>query len=223
MSKEDQLLILARSRQNTHWEGFNNIGDYHGGAYECDYVSPYTKSCDNVNSDVMLVLQDWCSHDYLNRPIDSTLIEKGLDPTLPTNKNLERLLNTHLGLSLSDIYATNLLPFIKLGGMSAAIPMKILKLAATEFTRPQIDIVKPNMVVCFGLNTFNALLNSYAMKGYRTIGEAIEHPVFIGKGVAILCQSHPGQLGQNNRNKGGVDRVSEDWRRMSEIYVGCSS
>jgi len=33
----------------------------------------------------------------------------------------------------------------------------------------------------------------------------------------VICQAHTGQLGKNNRNKGGVNRVDGDWAKMSEM------
>jgi hypothetical protein len=41
---------------------YSGIGDYHDGAYECERVSPYTKTAGNVDADVMVLLQDWASH-----------------------------------------------------------------------------------------------------------------------------------------------------------------
>ena len=43
MAKQSELLALAKLRQRTRYPGYKCIGDYHGGAYECDFVSPYTK------------------------------------------------------------------------------------------------------------------------------------------------------------------------------------
>jgi plasmid stabilization system protein ParE len=41
MSKHAELLALAKLRQRTRYPGYKCIGDYHSGAYECDFVSPY--------------------------------------------------------------------------------------------------------------------------------------------------------------------------------------
>jgi hypothetical protein len=46
-----------------------------------------------------------------------------------------------------------------------------------------------------------------------SLAYAIDSPFNIGK-VRVWCQAHTGALGQNNRNKGGVDRVSHDWLTM---------
>ena len=66
MDKRLQLLDLADKRKHTRWRGFKCIGDYHGGAFECDFVSPYTRGADNFDSDVMVMLQDWASHEVLS-------------------------------------------------------------------------------------------------------------------------------------------------------------
>ena len=157
--KQQVLSKLAQKRQLTRWDGYLCIADLHGGAYECDHVSPYTKSASNMDADVMLVLQDWASSEYFERHdgVISDLVELGYDSSVDTNNNLKRLLKTHLNLDLQDTYATNLMPFIKQGGMSASIPMKVLVNAATEFALPQVKIVQPKIVVCFGLQAFNAI------------------------------------------------------------------
>jgi hypothetical protein len=61
MRKQRKLKLLARKRQRSRWKGYHCLGDYHGGIYECDHVSPYTKSAGNVDSEIMVMLQDWSS------------------------------------------------------------------------------------------------------------------------------------------------------------------
>ena len=58
-SKKDELLQLAISRKHSRWDGYDCIGDFHGGVYECNYVSPYTIGAHNVDSPLMILLQDW--------------------------------------------------------------------------------------------------------------------------------------------------------------------
>lgn len=61
MSKPARLLALAKLRQATRWPNYTSIGDYHGGIYECDLVSPFTKAAGIVDSEIMVLLQDWSS------------------------------------------------------------------------------------------------------------------------------------------------------------------
>jgi len=214
-TKQEALYKLAQKRQLTRWDGYSCIADLHGGVYECDYVSPYTKSASNVDADVMLVLQDWASSEYFDRhdSVISDLVELGYDSTVDTNINLKRLLKTHLNLGLQNTYATNLMPFIKQGGMSASIPMKVLVNAATEFALPQVKIVQPKIVICFGLQIFNAMRRACSEQKVNNIDDATNSH-YLCESATVFCQAHPGRLGQNNRNKGGVNRVINDWNKM---------
>jgi hypothetical protein len=213
MDKLARLLTLARKRQESRWPGYRPLVEYHGGAYECDFVSPYTKSAGNVDADVMVMLQDWSSDERLSGPLDRHAAELGHTPSLPTNRNLVELLREHFQVALAEVYGTNLFPFIKVGNLSASISAKDFERAVREFALPQIDIVQPRLLVCLGLNTFNSLRVVLGEPRLKNIAEAIDRPFSYGR-TRIWCQSHTGQLGRNNRNRGGVDRVSQDWARM---------
>jgi restriction system protein len=113
-------------------------------------------------------------------------------------------------VELADVYGTNLFPFIKKGGMSSSIPMNDLIRAAKEFALPQIRIVRPKLIVCLGLNTFNALRIACKHPPVQRMNEAIASP-FTFDESRIWCQAHTGARGQNNR---GRERVAEDWRKM---------
>jgi hypothetical protein len=65
--KTEALLQLARLRQSTRFDGYASIGDFHNGIFECEHVSPWTKSGCNVDAEIMIVGQDWSSSDALDR------------------------------------------------------------------------------------------------------------------------------------------------------------
>jgi restriction system protein len=216
-SKADRLRALAHKRQSdTSWPYYCQIGDFRDGAYECDHVSPYTKSAGNVDADVFLMLQDWSSSEFLSGPLDEDAIRYGHTPRLPTNRSLKALLRDHLGLDLGDTYGTNLFPFIKRGAMDARIPPKAMARAASEYALPQVEIVAPRLVICLGVATFKAMQKACGVRpAAKNTADAIGAP-FAHGAARVWCQSHPGQLGSNNRNRGGVDRVSADWAAMGE-------
>lgn len=153
--KHEALRRLARQRRESRWAGYRQPEDY--GYNFFDLVSPYTRAAGNVDADVMLLLQDWASHDVLSGPFDPERARFGHDPGRITNKRLKDLLHRHLRLRLEDTYGTNLFPFIKVGGMSAHIPASDLAKAAREFARPQVEIVGPRIVVALGSGTSRAL------------------------------------------------------------------
>jgi hypothetical protein len=212
MDKRRRLRTLATKRQDAKWPGYKGIGDYHHGAYECPYVSPYTKTAGNIDAEIMVILQDWTSDESIRRGLDSDSITYGYTRGLYTNRNLVRLLETYFGVSLKDVYGTNLFPFIKMGHMGASIPRRDLVRAAREFALPQITIVRSKLVICLGLATFNALREACGYEPIYPLATAIRSPFSLGE-TRIWCQAHTGARGQNNRNS-GRKRVPNDWKRM---------
>lgn len=217
VEKKKALLQLAKKRQSNVWPGYYSIADFHEGIYECDYVSPYTKTAGNLNADLFVMLQDWSSYDSLSGPICCDSIKYGHTVSIFTNSNLKDLLRKHFDLTLEQTYGTNLFPFIKPGPMSSHIPQKLMTDAAKEYGLPQIEIIQPRLVICFGLVTFNALRIAAGFRSVSTVYEGIESPFKIGSS-SIWLQAHTGRLGQNNRNKGGINRVSLDWQKMADAY-----
>lgn len=212
-----RLKELGRLRQETRWPGYKNVGDYHGGVYESEFVSPYSKSAHNVDASLMIMLQDWASDDRMRGPLHEHKRDFGHSPELATNKNLFRLLLYHFGMELGETFATNVMPFVKLGGMSARIPKGDMVRAATEFAIPQIDIVQPVTVACLGISTFNSIAIALGRKPSRTTEEGISTP-FLHKETQICCRAHTGALGTIGRNRGGVNRVEDDWAVMAAAH-----
>jgi restriction system protein len=214
VSKQEQLAKLVEARKQPYKQ-YKRLADYPG--FECDFVSPYSKGANNLDADVVILLQDWSSDDALARSKGPS--ELGRDPNLPTNRNLDKLLQQSFGMTLAETYATNLFPYIKLGGLSARIPFKDLVYAAETFALPQIRIVAPKLVICFGKNTFNALRVSNQLARCRDMASAIDSPfnVELGSGLraAVWAQAHPGVMGQNNRNRQRPGRTFQDWENMS--------
>lgn len=201
----------------SRWAGYKCIGDYHGGVYECDFVSPYTRSAGNVEAELMVLLQDWASDDVLSGPVLPERLATGHDPHRRTNQRLRELLRQHLGLELAQVYATNVFPFVKVGSMSESIRKKDLVRAAREFAIPQIEFVGPRFAVCLGKAAFNAVAVAAGRPEAKLLADAIASPFGIGK-TRVWCQAHTGQQSTNIRNRGGVDRVTRDWACMSSAY-----
>ena len=143
----------------------------------------------------------------------------GHDPNLLTNRRLVGWLRAYFGLELEETYGTNLFPFIKPGGMSAPIAPSLLKKAAARFALPQIKIVNPRVVICFGLATYNAI--AAAVVDHSTSGQA-DKPTAGDLGVALTrqfsiegtratcwCLPHPAA-------RMSIDRVEAHWRAVAK-------
>lgn len=215
--KHARLLELAHRRKMSRWADYRCIGDYHDGIYECDLVSPYTKSAGNVDAALMVLLQDWASDDVLAGPILQERVTVGHDPQRRTNQRLRELLSRHFGCELEDLYVTNVFPFVKGGSMTASIRWRDLVQAAAEFALPQIKIVSPLFAVCLGKAAFDAVVVAAGHPRAKSLADAIASPVALGK-TQVWCQAHTGQQGTNVRNRNGIDRVTSDWERMAAAY-----
>jgi len=215
--KHARLLELTRRRQLTRWPAYRCIGDYHEGVYECEFVSPYTKSACNTDAELMVLLQDWSCDAVLSGPLLPERLALGHDPSRRTNQRLRDLLRQHFGLRLEQVYATNVFPFVKVGPMSASIPRRDLERAAREFALPQMEIVGPGLAVCLGKAAFNAVAVAAGRRPTKSLADAIASPFEIGR-TQVWCQAHTGQQGTNYRNRNGVDRVTGDWARMASAH-----
>ena len=231
MSKEQKILELVNNRRNEDFSNYSKeyykLTDFHNGIYECDYISPWSISANNINSDILVVLQDWSSSDSLsNDKIDYDSINIGHTPSLKTNINLKMLLKDTFNIDdLSNIYVTNLFPFIKKGAMNASIPIKDTTQSATDYILPLIEIIKPKVIVALGKQTYVSIKRAYDLKNKLSkdtiiskmkISDIIEKEpieIIFDKNISKLyCQSHPGGLGIMNR--GGIDIVKNDWKKM---------
>lgn len=234
MSNEKRKLLEALAveyRASTPSKGFKTIGSFPNGLlYQpptCPYVSPYTRGACNLDAEVFILLQDWASEDWLQGPFNPTVARLGRDPTLATNRNLEAYLREHFklqpqwpgGLDLEQTFATNLFPFVKPGKMKTAISREILLDAANRFAIPQINIIKPRLVICLGLATFNAVREAVVGRPFhKRISDAIDSPFKMDSGPLVWCQAHTGWQGQTNRNRDDKKQTSKDWRKMAETY-----
>lgn len=206
MDKEQELLKLAKLRQKTRYDGYNTISDYENKYYECDYVSPYSKSARNVDADVFVVLQDWSSDENMHGICEETK-SLGYTPSVPTNKTLIRLLEKYFSLKLKDTYATNLFPFIKMGGMSEHIKIGDMRKSAKQFTLPMIEIIKPKIAIALGKYTFKALFDSCGNKK-----ESAERSFKYGN-TKIFHQPHPAAIITNEEKEKG-------WKEMKKYIDG---
>ena len=89
-------------------------------------------------------------------------------------------------------------------------------LAATArlFGLPQIEVVQPLLVICLGLEAFNAIREACAQVRVKSLEQAIEGP-FRHSGTKIWCQAHTGARGQRSR---GAVKVGTDWSRMAKWF-----
>jgi restriction system protein len=215
MDKKIALRNLAIKRKLiTPPQGSYQIGHFHNGLFDCEHVSPYSKGAHNPNAALFILLQDWASYfDMTKRKVKAVDIQLGYDPDQPTNKHLSDLLFSNFTCGISDVYGTNIYPFIK---EKRPITIDELTWAAKEFAVPEILIVKPKLVICLGLDTFNALRKARDVPQVDNVTDGLCSPFEI-ENISVWLQAHTGNLGRYNRTKKNKNQVEEDWNKMAEF------
>jgi uracil-DNA glycosylase len=94
--------------------------------------------------------------------------------------------------------------------------------AANDFALPQIETIRPRLVICLGLLTFQALQRATKRPVAPNTESAINSRFRLG-GSTVWCQAHTGQQGQNMRNRMGPQQTDRDWARMKADFDQCAT
>lgn len=209
MNKLEKLQQLGKLRQKAKRENYEQIP----GEYDFGFVSPITKSAQNYDSSIMIILQDWSSTDNLKTNQEERA-ELGYTPTLPTNRNLDNLLDKIFNKSRSEFYITNLFPLVKRGDMKKKISPQDYIWALENFCLEEVKIIEPKFIICLGENVFKTFHKKFVgNKRKYVVGDN-----FHNDGITYFYQTHPASLAFNNRNKLSInkDQVLKDWATMHQ-------
>jgi hypothetical protein len=208
--KRDALIQLAKERQVDRRDGYLCLSGIHGGYYECDHVSPWSKLAQNVDAELMILGKDWASSETLeDRPPDPKRKEFGQDRGAPTNKNLRAYLRDYMGgLEFSQTFSTNVFPFIKVGKKNNQISAPDMLYAARRYTLPQIKIIAPLMAICLGRPGFLAVSRAALDEGGQEVSNPLPYIVFCG--VEIYKVPHPSVY------TGGKKAVEQRWAQLGD-------
>ncbi|MER8719645.1 hypothetical protein NKH64_14855 [Mesorhizobium sp. M0999] len=195
--------------------GYRKIGEFQGGVFDFDdHVVPWSRTASNLLPKIMLIAQDWASEDFLSGDLDQEQLQLGYTPGLPSNQNLFRLLGAHLNTTFEETFATDAFVFVKHGSMTTRIPNPDLRRSALEYALPQVEIVKPQAVVCIGSSTYNAI--RYALgRPYVSIDTSLgEEPLRMGS-TPVFGVNHTGGLA--TIFAGGPEAQDRQWARLSKM------
>jgi uracil-DNA glycosylase len=209
--KREALLQLAQARQADRWEPYCCLADIHEGYYECNYVSPWTISANDVDTDLMIFGKDWASTDTLKQPPDPERRRIGQCWEVPTNKNLREYLHDCMaGLKFSQTYASNVFPFIKEGKKNDSIRDADMLYAAKKYALPQIKIVSPRMVICLGPPAFYAVRRAAGLPDIAWEEAIAPAPHTIIFGAETYGVWHPSVY------PGGKTAVKQVWKQLGD-------
>lgn len=195
---------------------YRQIEDFHNRFYDVpEWLTPWTKSACNVDSNLMIIGQDWAADSLLLKAPDLSLRDLGYGKKVRTNVNLQELLHKALGFTFADIYATNAFVFVKSGGMNARIPLKDLCKSVEEYALRELEIVRPKLALCLGVSTFKAFRKALKHPSI-TEKEICARPIYIshlGTEIAAVPHCSPQVI-----NRIGMEKAYEIWSWHAANY-----
>lgn len=205
------------------------LADCRKDEFGSQHLGPWTGWQGNLDAELMVVGQDWGGTDnYLKQSgcdidgddTNANLVELlgsiNLDVKIPSEH--QRKTPTSAGI----LYFTNAVLCLRKGNATDSgkdggkEPVsKCFRNCASEFLRPQIELVRPRAVVALGLETFKAILRSYGFRLPRSLTIAVETgPISIGA-TYIVPVFHCGARSTNmNRN---LDEQKQDWQVVKRV------
>jgi uracil-DNA glycosylase len=189
-------------------------------------IGPWTDWQGNLDAELMVIGQEWDGHlNFLelkgrNRdtcPTNTRLIALlqsiGVDIAPPTGDNRGALFQgklffTNAALCLRDGRAS------ENDNKSKPPPARCFRNCANSFLRPQIELVRPKVVVTLGLIPYRSVLTAFRLKPKKLLSQAVSQidPVALNEHSLLLPVYHPGAW--SRRRNRSLDQQIEDWKRI---------
>jgi len=190
-------------------------------------IGPWTNWQGNLDAKVMIVGQEWDG--YLN-----FIDQEGKDrDSSPTNTRLMALLSS-IGIIVSppsqsqnrslisqgSLFFTNAALCLRNGrasennNRSKTPPALCFRNCTTAFLRPQIELVRPLLVITLGLIPYRVVLHAYGMKPKQSLKDAVEgsSPIHLNERTALIPVYHPGAW--SRRRNRPFEQQIRDWKRV---------
>lgn len=212
---------------------------------ECDEINLWTywQGRGQLDADIMLVGQDWgnpwedsCKSfcKKLSQP-DSGRIRNYMEGNNnPTDKNLVTLFKV-LGFDIEKpcdrLFFTNFVLGYRNYKISGGYRRQWTE-DNRDFFRQLAEIIEPEVVLCLGRTTFQAVMQALEPQKklrigrYNTFLTSAENPRTVrlstGKTLRVYALAHCGAIGTMNRNRGtagaaGLTLQIEDWKRIGPL------
>lgn len=161
----------------------------------------------SLNAQVVIVGQDFSATERRHGPTHEP------DPTIPTNRNLMRLIGA-AGLRPEQVYLSNAILCLKPGTQLNGATRAAWFHACRPLLRDTIDIVTPRAVVALGARAWDSLQRACGLAPIP-LGLAVDEAPRAGAGgLQLHARYHCGGLGLVARP---LNRQVEDWRRLGSL------
>jgi len=187
--------------------------------YDSNHIGPWSQWQGNIDSDILLVGQDWGDISYYTK-------WEGMDQPSgnPTNENLQQLLYS-IGIKIGKpqerqeqvLFFTNLILCLKQGGLQSQIRKEWLINCSRHFFYPLVEIIDPKIIIALGRNVFESILELYGSPNnkHERFSDIVEHgPVKLNKSLFLFPVYHCGARGVNINRPITIQR--EDWSKITK-------
>jgi DNA polymerase len=215
-SRRYRKLVLDR-KACKQCEGLVNGSMLRAGDFDSAEIGPWTRWLGDLGARILVVGQDWG---------DQRAFEKlaGLNDASATNRMLRRLLES-IGVQVPDVglasgpsgvFLTNAVLCFKDQGCQGPVRSEWFRECGTRFLRPQIELIRPRVVICLGERAFKAVLDAYGLPAYASWRDAVAGPgvPLAGDSVAFAVYHCGRRILNTHRN----ERAQvEDWQRIVTV------
>lgn len=178
-SKEAAYHALVQRRKACRLcSGMENPSEVSSGSFNSDEIGPWTRWLGDPNARVLLVGQEWGDKAAFLR-------QQGLDsPNSATNRLLRELLAS-VGVEVPEIsdgaadvgvFLTNAALCLKSQGCQGPGRTEWFTNCGQHFLRPQIELVRPKVVITIGERAYRGLTQSFQIAGAKQFRDAVESP-----------------------------------------------
>lgn len=138
--------------------------------FDTEHIGPWTAWQGRIDADVMVIAQDFGDERYF-------VTNKGMDaPSNPTNQTLTKLLKIAGIAGLcgdregfeGKIFLTNVVLCLKQDGLQGELSSVWVSNCAKKFLLNQIQLVRPRIIVCLGVESFSAVTHLFDIPFQRS-------------------------------------------------------
>ncbi len=187
--------------------------------YDSDQIGPWSLWQGNLDSDFLVVGQDWGDIPYFEK-------WDGRDQPSgnPTNENLQKLLK-RVGIEIGKprdqqdqvIFLTNLILCLKTGGLQAQVSDQWLTNCSRTFFKPLLEIIRPKAIIALGKKISESILALYDIPYSKNAAFSklvSQSPYQLTNSIQLFPVYHCG-AGGVNRNRSWPEQ-EEDWSSISK-------
>lgn len=199
--------------------GLHNPTAVADGRYDCDEIGPWTLWQGNLDSELVVVGQDWGDISYFEK-------WEGRDQPYgnPTNENLQKLLKI-VGVEIRKprdsqdqaAFFTNLILCLKTGGLQGRVDDQWFANCSHTFFKPLLEIIRPKVIVALGKKVSESILSLYGIPHAKNAAFSrlvSQSPYQLTNSMVFFPVYHCGARSVN-RNR-SLPEQEEDWFKVGK-------